>query len=379
MEAYAGNAGSYTITNNAYWNYGSGSIYTNGSVKNDANPTTEDPQLSCWAVQVLAGSPVFNSPVSFPDITGGWGPPGFVVPQTGTAPSWPTTYCNPPITDSFSQAISGLSSISDYQFGTAGGNNVTNVSQLGTNFGPYGIAGNTVINQQWQIYNFGAYPGNFANDTTAMSFQSDHLALVGYIPGGGGLHAGGINSGQITTNATFAPSQTGHDIYAFDVLVQIPGGPGGWTAPFWIFTKDPACGSRDASEQDVEFFQNETNAVSGGVDANSHYWTGFQHGPGSGSTTYNLANGNGFYTNGTDYAAGYHDYQMVWTPDSVYKYIDGVLISRASFTWTSGCPGQVLISNQIGTSLGGIPGVQPTSTGQFPFPLNIKRFRIWGQ
>jgi hypothetical protein len=27
--------------------------------------------------------------VSFPGIAGGFGPPGFTMPQTGTAPSWP--------------------------------------------------------------------------------------------------------------------------------------------------------------------------------------------------------------------------------------------------------------------------------------------------
>jgi hypothetical protein len=34
-------------------------------------------------------SPVLAAPVSFPGLMGGWGPPGYVLPETGTAPSCP--------------------------------------------------------------------------------------------------------------------------------------------------------------------------------------------------------------------------------------------------------------------------------------------------
>jgi hypothetical protein len=88
-EGYANVGSSDVIANNAYWNYGGTSMYYNGSSFGDSSPVYENAQLSCWPVTVPGGSPVFNSPVSFPGITGHWGPPGFVIPQTGTAPSWP--------------------------------------------------------------------------------------------------------------------------------------------------------------------------------------------------------------------------------------------------------------------------------------------------
>jgi hypothetical protein len=81
-----------TIKNNAYYNYVGSTIDSNSTgsgAGNDSNPTYVNPQISCWAPTISGASPVLGSPVSFPGIQGGWGPPGFVVPQTGTPPSWP--------------------------------------------------------------------------------------------------------------------------------------------------------------------------------------------------------------------------------------------------------------------------------------------------
>jgi hypothetical protein len=78
-----------TIKDNAYYNYVGSSVDSSGSNGSDANPTYEDPGISCWDPTIAGGSPVFNVPVSFPKLVGGWGPPGFVLPQTGTPSSWP--------------------------------------------------------------------------------------------------------------------------------------------------------------------------------------------------------------------------------------------------------------------------------------------------
>ena len=81
---------SYTIQGNAYWNYASGgSVWSNGTVTSDSSPITKDPQLSGWTYDIAGGSAVFSSAVNFAAIVGGWGPPGYVIPQTGTAPSFP--------------------------------------------------------------------------------------------------------------------------------------------------------------------------------------------------------------------------------------------------------------------------------------------------
>jgi Glycosyl hydrolase family 26 len=95
-----------TINDNAYYNYTGASNNVNTgqgggvNVGTDSNPTFENPLIHCWGAIIGASSPVFNSPVSFPaqpaswDTSGFWGPPGFTMPETGTAPSWPTTSGN---------------------------------------------------------------------------------------------------------------------------------------------------------------------------------------------------------------------------------------------------------------------------------------------
>jgi hypothetical protein len=78
-----------TIKNNAYYNYVGTQVDSSGSNGSDANPTYENPGISCWDPTIATSSPVYDTPVSFTKLVGGWGPPGFVLPQTGTPPSWP--------------------------------------------------------------------------------------------------------------------------------------------------------------------------------------------------------------------------------------------------------------------------------------------------
>lgn len=74
------------IQNNFVYSYGSGSISDAGSV---ADVTGTNPQISGWTYTIAAGSPVFGAPVNFPGIPDAWGPPGFVIPESGTPPSSP--------------------------------------------------------------------------------------------------------------------------------------------------------------------------------------------------------------------------------------------------------------------------------------------------
>jgi parallel beta-helix repeat protein len=81
-----------TVQHNAYHNYVGASVNSTGSggAGSDASPVSVDPQLSCWAYNISATSPALSPPVSLPGvIIGGWGPPGFIVPQIGTVPSSP--------------------------------------------------------------------------------------------------------------------------------------------------------------------------------------------------------------------------------------------------------------------------------------------------
>ena len=89
-------AAAFTNTTNFYFNYGGGSVYTNavsGSspAQNDANPQTGTSPLfdtgnSNYTLQ--STSTALGSPTNFPQIVGGWGPPGFTIPATGTQPSY---------------------------------------------------------------------------------------------------------------------------------------------------------------------------------------------------------------------------------------------------------------------------------------------------
>jgi putative cofactor-binding repeat protein len=80
------------ISTNFYHNYVGTSVNTstnNPAGGSETNAIFGDPQITCWSPTIVGSSPVFNSPVSFAGITGGWGLPDFTIPQTGTAPSWP--------------------------------------------------------------------------------------------------------------------------------------------------------------------------------------------------------------------------------------------------------------------------------------------------
>jgi hypothetical protein len=87
--------GSPTFSGNYYANYyslGSGPwLNTSGNnfKDTDAVRASSDPKISCWAYTIATDSPVLNSPVNFVPITASFGPPGFIIPHTGTPPSSP--------------------------------------------------------------------------------------------------------------------------------------------------------------------------------------------------------------------------------------------------------------------------------------------------
>jgi hypothetical protein len=78
-----------TITHNDYWNYAGSAISHSGSYT-DASPSSQDPAFSTstWLYPMSGSSAVLSAPVSFPPIVGQWGPPGYVIPNTGTEPSY---------------------------------------------------------------------------------------------------------------------------------------------------------------------------------------------------------------------------------------------------------------------------------------------------
>jgi hypothetical protein len=76
-----------TIAGNLYHNYGGGQELATGNVVSDTNPVHSNPLCFGWTYSLAGNSPAYDSPIDFPPMAGNWGPPGFVIPQTGTGPS----------------------------------------------------------------------------------------------------------------------------------------------------------------------------------------------------------------------------------------------------------------------------------------------------
>ncbi len=276
-----------------------------------------------------------------------------VYSQSGSGPSTSQT---------FDQAIQNLPVLQSYTFGTGEGRNISNLSSLAETFNPYGIAGTIVINQEWERYQ----PFNSTN----FVFTANTLNLTATIPSGGGLWAGGIHSGQIWTKETFQPGKGGKVIYAFEVRMRVPQGPGMWPAA-WLYTKTP--GTDDHSEIDnPEFFNMEWQ--------NEFDWTSTLHGPGVGEGFYNVRTNPWVWHPGLNFSGDFHDFQTLWTEDAVYSYVDGTLISAQSFKWTAAGAPQFGINLAVGSSnSGALPGLQPDSEAEFPAALQIDHLTIWAK
>jgi hypothetical protein len=78
-----------TIESNDYYDYVDASVGYGTGVYKDTDPSTANPKLSGRTYSLACGSPVRGGPVSFPPLVGGWGPPGYVLPDSGTPPSCP--------------------------------------------------------------------------------------------------------------------------------------------------------------------------------------------------------------------------------------------------------------------------------------------------
>jgi len=273
-----------------------------------------------------------------------------------TAP--PAEGQNPATNQYFYQVVQGMSGLRYYQFGTGPGSNVTNLTQLANYFTPYGIAGTTVIQQEWERYQ--------AFNAQNFVFTGNSLNLTATLAGG--MYEGGINSGQIWTKDTFKPGVTGYSVYAIQVRMKIPNGRGMWPA-MWLYTRQP--GQNDNSEIDNAEFMIMQNQ-------NQYDWAGFNHGS-VGATIYDIRTNPWVYHPGTDFSADYHDYGLVWTPNATYKYVDGKLIFAQYFNWTAPGAASLCLNLAVGSSNPYAPGLQPNSTSEFPAALQIQTIGVWGK
>src|ERR1700712_1562795 len=88
-------------------------------------------------------------------------------------------FTDPKTSATFEQATAGMDQIENYDFGTGAGKTVSNITQLAASFDPYGIAGTSNINSEWEVYQ----PFNTKN----FVFTEHNLRLTATIPQGGGL------------------------------------------------------------------------------------------------------------------------------------------------------------------------------------------------
>jgi hypothetical protein len=261
---------------------------------------------------------------------------------------------DPSTTKTFDQAVSAMSVIRSYDFRPGG--NSSNLSALAANFDPYGIAGQIVTHQEWERYQ----PFNTDN----FRFTSNGLDLTATIPSGGGLWPGGINSGQIWSKETFNPGVTGYNTYALRVRMKISHAQGEWSQA-WLYTKQ--AGQADGSEIDNPEFMNS--------QYQSQYdWTGYDHGPGAGAAIYDIRTNPWVWSPGIDLSADYHDYELIWTPDATYKYVDGKLIYAQYFKWTASGAAQFGVALAMGSNE--IPGLTPTNYGDFPAAVSIQYIQV---
>ncbi|GIF63498.1 hypothetical protein Ais01nite_15330 [Asanoa ishikariensis] len=242
--------------------------------------------------------------------------------------------------------LSGFGLLRDYRFGTGSGRNVSN---LATNFNPYGIAGTAVINNEWQRYQ----PFNGTNH----KITSDRLELTA-LPNLGGVYNGGISSGQITTKETFYPRDG--RTYVFSVRAKIPRGSGAWPA-FWLYAKQAP---NTSSEIDVvEFFDTPTQ--------NTFDWTGYDHGAGVGSNYHSIMTNQWVWHPGFDFASDYHTYTLVWRNGQIEKWVDNTWVKGTNFTWQGSDP-QLLVNLATGGSNNNNP-----NAATFPSVFSVDSVKVW--
>jgi hypothetical protein len=244
--------------------------------------------------------------------------------------------------------LTGYTLLRDYSFGTS--RNVNSLTSISNSFNPYGVAGTTVINNEWQRYQ----PINSTNH----KLTATTLELTA-TPNLGGVYNGGISSGQITTKETFYPYNG--KTYIFQLRAKIPKKVGAWPA-FWLYS--PGGAGSTTSEIDIfEFFDTPTQ--------NTFDWTGFDHGNGVGADYYNIMTNQWVWHPGWDFAPDYHLYTLIWKEGNIQKWVDGTQVKGTLFQWDGPAP-QVLIN----LAMGGNTNNNPVASS-FPAVFSLDYFRVY--
>jgi len=266
---------------------------------------------------------------------------------------------NPDPNQTFEQVVSGMQPIRWFDF-RAGGNS-SNLAALSQNFSPYGIAGTNPTHQEWEAYQT-FNPDNFR-------FYSDGLYLTATLPWWGGMWPGGIASGQIWMKEGFAPNMTGYNTYAIMIRMKASPIKGAWSQS-WLYSRD--WWGNDGSEIDNPEVMNSAYQ-------NQYDWTGYNHGPGDGGVFFDKRTNPWTWNPGVDFSADYHNFELVWTPNATYKYVDGQLILGQQFWWTATSPAQLGVGLAVGSNEIDLPGLIPASWGDFPSSVGVQYITVWAK
>ncbi|WP_165864375.1 glycoside hydrolase family 16 protein [Capsulimonas corticalis] len=236
--------------------------------------------------------------------------------------------------------------VKNWDFGSA----ITNRAQLDAEFFTrfiYNDGKLDTLNDEWERY----------RDNNNHVFADGELKLTARAVDG--LKSGGIESGMLRSKWT---GKYGY----YECCMKVPKGRGMWPA-FWI---NPQVGW--PPEIDV------LEIVDNGRDSTTNSFH-YVHGKNKDNADLETKLDKwGTYRPGFDYSDDFHTFAVLWTPDMVDHYVDGVRVAHRRFSWThddgsDGGPAHVLLNLAVG---GSWPG-PPQSADEFPAELAVKYIRVW--
>lgn len=231
--------------------------------------------------------------------------------------------------------VPGYTLQTEYQFGTASGNNMRSIADLRTSFRPDATWGR--INGELQHFvNFltTTYAGRAPDPTAAArTHQFETEALVLNSNHLGGAYAwGNIESGAIVSNLTVMRP------VIIEVLAQQPKGRAHWPC-IWMYDYH----SGHATSDEIDILESQFNAPVGVRDDRRHVYQN-THGVFTTKTNY-LMDQWGRWNTGVDMSQAYHYYTCHWFANGdLDMYVDGTRTVRRNIMWrpTGGDPNVIV-------------------------------------
>jgi hypothetical protein len=223
--------------------------------------------------------------------------------------------------------------------------------------------------RRWHLVFDDEFDGNGLDSTKWNPFQWN--AQSGFYDPSNALVEGGLLRLRASSSTSSAMVQT---LGKFELTygrveasIRVPSGQGFWPA-FWLMPA--AVGTQGLPEIDVlEMWMtdraddlNDSHSVS-----QNYHW---QDSSGQGHQQQSWVRGP------TDYAAGFHRFGLVWDPDSIRWYIDGVETKQLTGPIVSQTPMFIILSLQIGNAAW-LPDLVPNASTPFPSYMDLDWVHIY--